>query len=1045
MLDSCRAARRRLPAPTPLNGGATQDPSDAGDPDRLPNADQRLDIQDGYRTEPPEARPKVERLGLGSGAISETLTAIDGSGRKGVIRYRSASIAGSSPPKASGCDGTVVEALRQPLPTDVTTVNDTPVPRFRQPDAPVPERVADLLARLTLPEKIAMLHQHQPAIDRLGLAAFTTGTEALHGLAWLGEATVFPQAIGLATSWNLDLVRRVGAAAGDEVRGLHHKDPSRCGLNVWAPVVNPLRDPRWGRNEEGYAEDAFLTGLVGDAYARGLSGDHPRVLRTAPILKHFLGYNNETDRCTTSSNLGPRVLREYELPAFRRPIERGSAVGVMASYNLVNGRPAHVSPYLGEELRTWTGDEVFVVSDAYAPSNLADPRQQAFFADHAESHAAALRAGIDSFTDLDDRSEVTIERITEAMRRELIAEEDVDRAVRRALTVRVRLGEFDPASADPYAGVTSDVINCPAHQELAREAARESITLLKSECCLLPLDPRRQRTIAVIGTHADANYTDWYSGSLPYASTVRDGLAEVFGADRVLHAEGVDRIALRLGDRYLAADADGLQLRDEPAGFDVFDWGNGVVTLRSTLNGRFLRAEDSRVAATSTGPSEWVVREMFRLDPRPDGTVALRTHSSPGNPDAGAVTAQLDLGPRAARLSLETLVDGAADAADLAASADAVVLVTGNHPLINGRETEDRADLKLPPAAERLVREVYAANHNVALVLVSSYPYAVGWADVHLPAVLWMSHGGQELGHALADVLTGAADPGGRLTQTWYRSATELPDLLDYDIITNDATYLYYRGTPLYPFGHGLSYTTFDYSTLDISHNSAGPGDTVTVTVWVTNTGKRAGSEVVQLYTHQQLSRVKQPLRQLRGFAKVTLRPGESRLVSFPLAVGDLRFWDITSDRFVVETARHKIMVGRSSSDIRLTGTLSVRGTRIGPRRALERPIAAVDHDEYSGISLVAGPDPVRGEAVRAAEDGAWCCMAAVDLAGTTEVAVDGDGPPVTLRLDDPYAGPELATVDAGAPAAAAGADGVHDLYLVMDAGSRVSSITFRS
>jgi beta-glucosidase len=943
-------------------------------------------------------------------------------------------------------------------------VNDT---RFRDPGAPVTERVADLLARLTLPEKIALLHQHQPAIDRLGIAAFTTGTEALHGLAWLGEATVFPQAIGLASTWNRDLIRKVGAATGDEVRGLHHKDPSRCGLNVWAPVVNLLRDPRWGRNEEGYAEDPLLTGLAADAYARGLSGDHPRVLKTAPTLKHFLGYNNETDRCTTSSNLGPRVLHEYELPAFHRPISNGSAVSVMASYNLVNGRPAHVSPYIEEELRSWN-PEVFVVSDAYAPSNLADPMQQAYFADHAESHAAALRAGIDSFTDLDDRSEVTIERVAEALRRGLIDADDIDRAVGRALAVRVRLGEFDPY--DPYAHITRDVINCPEHQELARSAARESIVLLKSECCLLPLDPAAQRTIAVVGTHADANFTDWYSGSPAYGRTARDGLSEAFGRDRVLHAEGVDRIALKLGDRYLAADADGVRLTGERAAFDVFDWGNGVVTLRSTLNGQFLRASDGRIAASSDGPKDWVVREMFRLDERPDGTIALRTHSSPGNPDLGAVTAQLDLGPRAARFTLEKLVDGAADAADLAAGADAVIVVTGNHPLINGRETEDRSDLKLPPSAERLLREVFAANRNTALVLVSSYPYAVGWADEHLPAVLWMSHGGQEAGTALADVLTGAADPGGRLTQTWYRSATELPDLLDYDIITNDATYLYYRGNPLYPFGHGLSYTTFEYSTLDISPSPAAPGSTVTVTVWVTNTGRFPGSEVVQLYTHQQLSRVKQPLRQLRGFEKITLRPGESRLVSFTLAIDDLRFWDITSGGFVVETARHKIMVGRSSSDIRVTGTLAVRGTRIGPRRALERPLAAVDHDEYSGVALVAAPDPTpgsapgsaptapdsahmsvpefaprsapgagpisaHGEAVRATEDGAWCCLSGVDLSGATSFEVDGDGPPVILRLDDPYAGPELA--------APFDVDGVHDLYLVMETGSRVTSIVF--
>ncbi|MDY7085319.1 MAG: glycoside hydrolase family 3 C-terminal domain-containing protein [Actinomycetota bacterium] len=924
-------------------------------------------------------------------------------------------------------------------------------PLFRRHDAPLAERVDDLLGRLTLPEKVAMLHQHQPAIDRLGIAAFTTGTEALHGLAWLGKATVFPQAIGLATSWDLDLVRRVGAATGTEVRVSHQQghlpayeeEPQpagRAGLNVWAPVVNPLRDPRWGRNEEGYAEDPYLTGLMGDAYARGLAGDHPRVLRTAPTLKHFLGYNNETDRCLTSSNLSPRVLREYELPAYRTAIERGSAVAVMASYNLVNGRPAHVSPYLEDELRTWTGDEIFVVSDAYAPTNLADPMQQAWFPDHAESHAAALRAGIDSFTDADRRSDVTVERITEALRRELIKEEDVDRAVRRALTVRVRLGEFDPPEQNPYADAH---VKKDEHIELAREAARESITLLKSECCLLPLDPARHRTVAVVGSHADRAFTDWYSGSFPYAVTPRAGLAEVL--PEVVHAEGADRIALRLGALHLAADEHGVRLTREPAAFDVFDWGNGVVTLRSTLNGRFLRARDGKLAADSPGPSEWVVHEMFRIDRRPDGSVALRTHSSPGNPDRGAVTAQLTLGPRAARFTLETIVDGACDAADLAATADAVIVVVGNHPLVNGRETEDRTDLELPPAQDRLVREVYAANRNTALVLVSSYPYAIGWADTHLPAVLWMSHGGQELGHALADVLTGRADPGGRLTQTWYRSACELPDILDYDIITNDATYQYYRGTPLYPFGHGLSYASFDYSNLDISHTSAAPGDRVTVTAWVTNIGRRAGSEVVQLYTHQQVSRVKQPLRRLRAFEKVRLEPGESRLVSFELDVAGLAFWDVTSNRFVVETARHKILVGRSASDIRLTGTLPVRGSRVGAQRAADRTIRAGDHDEYSGITLVATGDPVRGEAVRATEDGAWCCLNGTDLSGVREVAVDGDGPPVTLRLDDPYAGGEFALVRPGSSVAVPETDGVHDLYLAMDAGSRISAITFRS
>jgi beta-glucosidase len=310
---------------------------------------------------------------------------------------------------------------------------------FRDPHLPVPQRVDSLLRELTLAEKVALLHQHQAAIPRLGIGPFHTGQEALHGLAWLGPATVFPQAVGLASSWDPALIRRVGEAVGDEARGFHHKDPDRGGLNVWAPVVNPLRDPRWGRNEEGYAEDPWLSATLATAYAQGLRGSHPAYLRTAPTLKHFLAYNNETRRDTTSSNVPPRVLHEYELPAFRAPLEAGAAVAVMASYNLVNGRPAHLSTLIRDALRAWTADQVVVVTDAHAPSNVATT--QHYYPDHATSHAALLKAGVDSFTDQDDRSQVTIDRLTDALRLGLLDESDVDNAVRRLLTLRFRLGD----------------------------------------------------------------------------------------------------------------------------------------------------------------------------------------------------------------------------------------------------------------------------------------------------------------------------------------------------------------------------------------------------------------------------------------------------------------------------------------------------------------------------------------------------------------------------------------------------------------------------
>ncbi|WP_229401715.1 glycoside hydrolase family 3 C-terminal domain-containing protein [Micromonospora okii] len=799
--------------------------------------------------------------------------------------------------------------------------------------APSPAaRLDDLLARLTLPEKIGLLHQWQAPVPRLGLPPFRTGTEALHGVAWLGPATVFPQAVGLASTWHPDLVRAVGAAVGDEVRAKHHADPRRVGLNVWAPVVNPLRDPRWGRNEEGWSEDPWLTGHLATAYARGLRGDHPDRLRTAPTLKHFLGYNNETDRATTSSDLPPRVLHEYELPAFRAPLSAGAAVAVMASYNLVDGVPAHLSPLIGAELRGMAPEEIMVVGDAGAVANIAGVQGHA--PDHVHGFAAALRAGIDSFTEDDTDAAPTVDRLTEALERGLITPAHVDRAVRRVLGVRLRLGDLDPPHESPWADVSPDVVDCPAHRELAREAARRAVVLLRNDG-LLPLRPRPGLRVAVLGPLADQVHTDWYSGTLPYAVSTLDALAGRL--DTVTHHSGADRIALRAGDRYVrcAADADGGPLTldapeaTEATWFDVDDWGRDTVALRSVANGRHVGADEAgQVANDRSGPGGWVVRETFRFRPGPDGTVLL--HHLAGDryvaatPD-GRLRADA-VGPEdATAFTVELVTDGAAEAAALAADADVAVVALGNHPMVNGRETEDRVNLALPAGQETLLRAVHAANPRTVLALTSSYPYAIGWAEEHLPAVLWSAHGGQEHGSALAALLLGDADPAGRLTQTWYADAAELPDLLDYDVIGADATYLYYRGEPLYPFGHGLSYARFDYADLRLSAASVAADGEVEVDVEVANVGDRPGEDVVQLYTRQRRSRVKQPLRRLRGFARVALAPGERRVVRLRLRAADLGWWDESRGAHVVEDARHTVLVGRSATDIRLVGTLTVR------------------------------------------------------------------------------------------------------------------------
>ncbi|WBQ03660.1 glycoside hydrolase family 3 protein [Kribbella sp. CA-293567] len=936
-----------------------------------------------------------------------------------------------------------------------------PLPPFRDPARKLPERLGDLLDRLTPDEKLGLLHQHQAAVPRLGIASFRTGTEALHGVSWLGPATVFPQAVGLATSWNPELVRAVGSAVGDEVRRFHHDDPAGVGLNVWAPVVNPLRDPRWGRNEEGYSEDPWLTGLLAIAYGRGLIGDVEGTLKTAPTLKHFLAYNNETDRCTTSSNLPPRVLHDYELPAFRAPIEAGAAVAMMPSYNLVNGRPAHLSPLINEVVRTWTEDDLLVVSDAGAPGNLAGV--QGYFDDTVSAYAAMLKAGVDSVTQDDSDGGPTIRHVTEALKQGKLSAADVDQAVRHALAIRIRLGEFDPAELDPYRSPAADIVGCPAHRQLAQDAARQSIVLLKHECHVLPLSAGTTKRVAVVGPLADTLLEDWYSGTLPYRITARDGLVERLGADAVDYCEGVDRVEFRTDAGCLGAGADKVVGLGATGAFDLFDWGGGAWTLRSVETGSYVTVTGTgALVADHPGPSTWEVNETFELLAVGETSSVLR-HRNTGRfvtvATDGSVTASATTAETATAFELVTLIDGVAAATALAAAAEVAIVVVGNHPLVNGRETEDRTELELPAAQDRLVRAVHGANSRTVLVMSSSYPFAVEWADQNLPALLWSAHGGQEYGRALADVLFGDADPAGRLPQTWYRSAADLPDLLDYDIVATDSTYLYFRGTPLYPFGHGLSYTTFSYSGLRLSSTSVQADGELLVSLTVTNSGARPGREVVQLYTHQQRSRAKQPLRQLRDFQQVSLAAGESVEVQLRIAAADLGFWDVTRDRRCVETARHSLLIGRSSTDTRLTASFDVAGEWIPPREIFAAPLAATSFDEYCATTMT-DTTPEYGDAVRALEPGAWLAFEDVDLDnGATHcvarVASEQlESGTIQLRLDDPLHGPLLGTVqvpptghrhtwvESGTPLAAA--RGVHALYAVFSGASiALESLTF--
>ncbi|MFI6036155.1 glycoside hydrolase family 3 C-terminal domain-containing protein [Streptomyces sp. NPDC051315] len=942
------------------------------------------------------------------------------------------------------------------------TAHTPPTPPFRDPHLPFAKRIDDLLSRLTLEEKVSFLHQFAPAVERLGVAAFRTGQEALHGVAWMGPATVFPQAVGLGATWNPELVRRVGEAVSQEVRAMRARD-ERVGLNVWAPTVNLLRHPLWGRNEEGYSEDPKLTSAIATAYTRGLRGDHPVYWRTAPVLKHWLAHNNETGRDVTSSSVRPRVLHEYDLRAFRETVEAGAVAGVMPAYNLVNGRPNHVSPYLREQLRAWTDEELLVCSDAGAPSNLVDSEH--YFDTHEEATAASLVAGVDSFTDHGTDGSTITARVRGALEQGLLTEADVDAAVRRQLSVRFRLGEFDPHH-DPHAG--TGAFDTPAHRALAQEAAEQAVVLLRNDGVLpLAADTR----IAVVGLLADECKLDWYSGTLLHRSTPLEGLRERFGAERVTFTEGVDRVLLKtsagtflkvppapeatdeargaegaLDPALLVGRTDLPPLTTDATGTELalVDWGEGVLTLRAP-DGRYLSvAGDGRVRAAADQPGGWVVQETFRLEPHGNGH--LLKHLGTGRHVCVAAD-----GVRVAEedpevFELVVVEHGAEAVARAAAGADVVVVVAGNDPHINGRETEDRTTLRLPAQQGRLLEAARTSNPRTVLALVSAYPYAI--EPGHLSAVLWTAHGGQAAGTALARVLAGDVSPAGRLPQTWYADDADLPDLLDYDVIGARQTYLYFEGTPLFPFGHGLSYSSFSYADLVVGVEDG----SARVSFTVTNTGTRTADEVAQLYTRAVDPSVTRPRRELLAHRRFTLAPGERRELSFEVPLCAFAFWDVARGDWRREPGPYDVLVGASSEDIRLRATVTLDGDAAAPRPVLRRGLAAVDFDEQSGTEIV-DRTKVSGDAVtpvgggtgellyRSCDFGAGTTGVTVEVAGegTVEVSLDGGPALAVLMLGTPTPGPyDYTTLES--PFAAGG---VHDLRLRLRGRLRLALVGF--
>lgn len=694
----------------------------------------------------------------------------------------------------------------------------TPYP-FQDPSLPVDVRVNDLVSRLTLQEKISQLGYDVPAIERLGVPAYSYWNEALHGVAASGLATSFPQAIALSSTWDRRLVYEVASAISDEARVKNNTEGK--GLTYWSPTINMARDPRWGRSEETYGEDPYLTAQIALNFLGGMQGEHPKYLKTVATVKHFACNNVDLNRSKISSNVDERSLREYYLPAFKTCVTEGKVFSVMSAYNALNDVPCPANrTLLTYILRGEWGFTGYVVSDCDAVADVWYNHQ--YVATEQDATALCIKSG----TDLNCGGTYQF-FAGAAIYNGLMSEMNVDTALKRVFKARFLLGEFDPPSMVPYTSIPNEELDCEEHRNLALQAAREAIVLLKNRNSLLPLNNNALARIAVIGPNANVVQLGGYSGTPSIHVTPLQGIISKVDTS-ITHVEYVR-------------------------------------------------------GCTISGPKD---QASF------DSAVTLATNS------------------------------------------DIAVMVCGTDLTVTTEEL-DRITLDLPGVQELLIREVFRANPNTILVLVSSSSLSVTGINDSIPSILAAWYDGQAQGSAIADVLFGDYNPGGRLTSTWYRSVTDLPPMNEYDIKDN-RTYLYFTGEPLYPFGFGLSYTTFEYSDLIKSATSLGPQDSVLVSIVVKNTGDKPGDEVPQCYTHQISNAFRRPLKELKDFKRIHLQPGETKQVTFSVKYKDLAYYDDISGTFTVDAGTVDLLIGSSSADIRLTDDIAVTGSVVSTTYRLD-------------------------------------------------------------------------------------------------------------
>ncbi len=846
---------------------------------------------------------------------------------------------------------------------------------FMNPDLPVDQRVDDLVSRMTLEEKIGQMMNAAPAIPRLGIPEYNWWNECLHGVARAGLATVFPQAIGLGAAWDEDMQFRMATAISDEARAKHHDFARKGkrliyeGLTFWSPNINIFRDPRWGRGQETYGEDPWLTGRLAVQFIKGLQGDDPHYYKTIATVKHFAVHSGpEPERHFFDAQIDERDFRETYLPQFEMGVKEGKAYSVMCAYNRLHGEACcGSSRLLTTILRKEWGFQGYVVSDCGAIDDIYQHHK--IVPTPEEAGALAVKAGCDL------ECATTFTHLTTAVANHIITEKEIDVAVKRLFTARFKLGMFDPAERVKYAAIPYSVVDSKEHKALALESARKSIVLLKNDRQLLPLK-KDLGTLAVIGPNADepTMLLGNYNGLPSKAITPLEGIREKLGAGtKILYAKGcelaeglaafspIPATALSHNgipglnaDYYSDKDfkshvlftavdtvlddnwGDGAPRKDmDDDNFGV-KWNGDITPDKSGLYQLGiittckvnLYLDDSLIANTS-----YHFRDEFN-DPRLRKSVALPLRA--GKKYRLRVEAGESYGD--ARVQLVWSIQQASTAGQLKAAAlaaarqaDAVVMCMGLSARLEGEEMDvdiagfkggDRTSLDLPKVQEDLIRAIAATGKPVVLVLLNGSALSINWEDQHLPAIVEAWYPGQAGGQAIADVLFGYYNPAGRLPVTFYQSLKDLPAFGDYAMAGR--TYRYFKGKVLYPFGYGLSYSTFHYDSLRIDNpNPSNPTDSLRLTVQVKNTGPVEGDEVTQVYISALDARVPVPIRSLCAFRRIHLQPGEERTLHFSVAPDAFTIIDDKMQR-VHLPGQYAIAAGGDQPDSPRPGTSDV-------------------------------------------------------------------------------------------------------------------------